>query len=110
VTINSQPGQLPVLDLGLKPGIWEICSTCTLCFLQVSIANESARGTGTMISVVRGQVGSRVEHIDAYGLRQVCTPTQSSLAIINNTQRSMLYPAPGGTQTAEAVDVTYEVQ
>jgi hypothetical protein len=62
-----------------------------------------------MISVVRGQVGSRVEHIDAYGLRVVCPPTESSLEIINKTQRSPFYPAPGGQQRAEAVDVMYEV-
>jgi hypothetical protein len=63
-----------------------------------------------MISVVRGQVGSRVEHIDAYGLRLVCPLTESTLAIINSTQRSPLCPARGGRQRAEAVDVTYEVR
>ncbi|WIA36739.1 hypothetical protein OEZ86_008009 [Tetradesmus obliquus] len=109
VTITSQPGQLPVLDLAMKPGIWELCSTCTLRFLRVNIANESSRGTGTMISVVRGQgLGSRLEHLDSYGLRVVCPSTQSSLAIINSTQRSAAYPAPGGRQRAEAVDATYK--
>lgn len=94
----------------MKPGIWELCSTCTLRFLRVNIANESSRGTGTMISVVRGQgLGSRLEHLDSYGLRVVCPSTQSSLAIINSTQRSAAYPAPGGRQRAKAVDATYEV-
>jgi hypothetical protein len=60
-----------------------------------------------MISAIRGQIGSRVEHIDAFGLRTVCHPTQGSLVAINSTQRSSLYPAPGGRQRAEAVDVTY---
>lgn len=114
VTITGAPGQLPVLDLGSAPGVLAICSTCTFRIANLALANESAQGTtsgsSAVVSVLQGRAGSKVEVEGVFGLRAACLPTAASLAILNNTQRSPLFPRPGGQQLVNSTEVTYEVR
>jgi hypothetical protein len=101
---------MPVLDLQNKVGVLQLCSSCTFMFMYVSIANENRAGTGGGISAFKGQPGSRVEWLEGIGLRPACAPTSSALALLNNTQRSALFPSPpGGGQLVRSTNLTYRV-
>lgn len=107
---NASVDSMPVIDLQNKVGILELCSSCTFSFLWVAIANENRAGTGGGISVFRGKPGSKVEWMGGVGLRPACAPTAPAVALVNNTQRSSLFPSPpGGRQLAKSVDFTYKV-
>lgn len=114
ISIIGAPGLLPVLDLASKPGVLEICSTCIFGIKDVALYNESAQGTtsgsSAVVSILQGRAGSRVDIDGVVGVRTACLPTNSSLAILNNTQRSPLFPRPGGEQLVNATDVTYQVR
>lgn len=101
---------MPVVDLQNKVGVLQLCSSCTFMFLYVSIANENRAGTGGGISVFQGQPGSRVEWVGGVGLRPACASTSSALSLLNNTQRSALFPSPpGGGQLVLSTNLTYRV-
>ncbi|KAF8065521.1 STY13 [Scenedesmus sp. PABB004] len=103
VTIAAPPGAAtPLLDLRARIGRLDVCGDCTFKFSGVAIANESHRGTGTLISFLRGQLGARVIHAHSPGVRLACPTTASSLAVVNNTIRSALLPGPAGPRQLAA--------
>lgn len=102
---------MPIIDLMHRPGIIEIGSNVSFVFKWVSIAHENQVGTGLGMSVFRGQPGSRLERIGGVGLRTACPPTEPTLFLLNNTQRSPLFSSPpGGQQLAGIVNYTYRVR
>lgn len=104
----SDVDAMPVIDLMHQPGILHICSTCSFVFKWVSIAHENQVGTGLGMSVFRGDPGSRLERIGGVGLRTACPPTVPTLFLLNQTQRSPLFPSPpGGQQLAGITNYTY---
>lgn len=106
----SDVDAMPVIDLMHRPGIMHICSTCSFVFKWVSIGHENQVGTGLGMSVFRGEPGSRLERIGGVGLRTACPPTVPTLFLLNQTQRSPLFPSPpGGQQLAGITNYTYRV-
>jgi hypothetical protein len=91
-----------------KVGILQLCSSCTFLIVNVTINNENQAGTGGGITIFTGQPGSRVDLMGGYILMKACPPARPHLALINMTQRSMLFPNPLG-QSVDLVNVTYRV-
>lgn len=90
-----------------RPGVIYLCATCTFTFLRVTTGRENMLGTGLGMSTFRGSTGSRIQRIEGAGLRPACPATGPTLLILNNTQRSVLFP--GSMQLAGATDFMFRV-
>jgi hypothetical protein len=109
VTITGLPGTIPLLDLNRQAGVVQLCATCTLRLANISLANLTRSGAGT-VTFFRGQLGARMVQQNGYSVRLVCQRTDVELALVNQTQRSSRFPSPpGGEQLAGSVNATYLV-
>eukprot|EP00878_Enallax_costatus_P017273 GHUV01018141.1.p2 GENE.GHUV01018141.1~~GHUV01018141.1.p2 ORF type:complete len:378 (+),score=71.24 GHUV01018141.1:230-1363(+) len=107
ITISGPADQWPIIDLQAKAGLLELCATCTFTFQHLMIANETAKGRTSGISILRGRTGGRVDATNTYGLHVACPPTASSLQIISTTQCSPLFPGLDRPQVASATNATF---
>lgn len=110
VTISSADPSF-VLDLASVTAVVELCSSCTFTFANISTANEVPSGVrSVVISIFRGQPGSRIITVNYTSWRLVCLPTSSSIANIRTLPRSPWFAdTPGAKQQVESASAVFQV-
>lgn len=92
------PGQNPLLDLSSRFGFMELCSTCILHIVNMSITTDAQKGSDSMTSAFKGEPGSRVIQENSYSIRVACQRSQDTLLLVRDTARSKAFPALKGPQ------------
>eukprot|EP00775_Hariotina_reticulata_P012509 gene12509-12643_t len=96
ITMTGLPGQNPLVDLGFKLSVIELCKNCTLTMKNMSITNDRF-GASAMADFFLGQGESIIHMINVVRKRLSCTPIDSAVRLVRDTARAPNFPGPNGT-------------
>jgi hypothetical protein len=77
ITITAALGYEAILDVNFARSAVELCSSCSVTFLNMTVANDR-RGPGAAVDLFVGHPGSRVEFVNTNRFTTACAAAQDT--------------------------------